>query len=164
MDQTPQSPPAAPTPQASETPGAAESGQAEVFDTKVVVLLREGLLAWQELNVTAFLVSGIATSAPGLVGEPYRDADGGTYLPMLRQPVLVMTATGEQLASARAKAAQRGIATAVYTRQLFSTGHDAANRAAVAAVAAEELDLVGLALRGPRNGVDRITKGARLHP
>lgn len=135
-----------------------------MFDTKVVVVLREGLLPWQELNVTAFLASGIAASAPGLVGEPYRDADGGTYLPMLRQPVLVMTATGEQLATARAKAAQREVPTAVYTRDLFSTGHDAANRAAVAAVAAADLDLVGLAVRGPRNAVDRITKGARLHP
>ncbi|TNM68528.1 DUF2000 family protein [Streptomyces sp. NP160] len=136
----------------------------EVFDTKVVIVLREGLLPWQELNVTAFLASGIAASAPGLVGEPYRDADGGTYLPMLRQPVLVMTATGEQLATARAKAARREVPTAVYTRELFSTGHDAANRAAVAAVAADDLDLVGLAVRGPRNAVDRITKGARLHP
>lgn len=135
-----------------------------MFDTKVVVVLREGLLPWQELNVTAFLASGVAASAPGLVGEPYRDADGGTYLPMLRQPVLVMTATGEQLATARAKAAQREVPTAVYTRDLFSTGHDAANRAAVAAVAAADLDLVGLAVRGPRNAVDRITKGARLHP
>ncbi|WP_232481374.1 DUF2000 family protein [Arthrobacter sp. YN] len=46
---------------------------------------------------------------------------------------------------------------------LFATGHDEANRAAVAAVAAPDLDLVGIALRGPRNVVDRIVKGARMH-
>lgn len=50
------------------------------FDTKVVVVLRHGLVPWQELNVTAFLMSGIATSEPGLTGEPYRDADGTEYL------------------------------------------------------------------------------------
>lgn len=134
------------------------------FDTKVVVVLRDDLAAWQELNVTAFLMSGIATSAPGLVGEPYRDADGSTYLPMLRQPVMVLSADGALLRSARSKAAARDdVALAVYTRELFSTTHDDANRAAVAAVSADDLDLVGIALRGPKNAVDRLVKGAAFH-
>jgi hypothetical protein len=30
------------------------------FDTKIKVILRKGLKPWQELNVTAFLMSGIA--------------------------------------------------------------------------------------------------------
>ncbi len=133
------------------------------FDTKVVVVLSDNLLPWQELNVTAFLMSAIATSAPGLTGEPYRDRDGNDYLPMLRQPVLVLTAGQELLAAARERALAREVPVALYTRDLFSTGHDEANRAAVAAVAAEDLDLVGIALRGPKNVVDRIVKGARMH-
>ncbi len=134
------------------------------FDTKVVVLLAADLAAWQELNVTAFLMSGIATSADGLVGEPYRDADGTTYLPMLRQPVIVLTGDSDALSRARAKAAARDdVALAIYTRELFGTSHDAANRAAVAAVTASDLDLVGIAVRGPRNVVDRVVKGATFH-
>jgi hypothetical protein len=83
---------------------------------------------------------------------------------MLRQPVMVMTADSVLLAKARGKAAARDdVSLAVYTRDLFGTGHDEANRAAVAAVRAAELDLVGIALRGPRNAVDRIVKGARFH-
>ncbi|WP_144877269.1 DUF2000 domain-containing protein [Microbacterium sp. 1.5R] len=134
------------------------------FDTKIVVLLDEGLAAWQELNVTAFLVSGITVSAPGLTGEPYRDGDGIHYLPMLRQPVLIMSASADLLRAVRAKSSSRDdTVAAVYTRELFATGHDAANRAAVAAVGSDDLDLVGIAIRGPRNAVDRMTKGARLH-
>jgi hypothetical protein len=134
------------------------------FDTKIVVVLREDLAAWQELNVTAFLIAGITTSAPDLVGEPYRDADGIEYLPMLRQPVIVLTGNADLLSRARAKAAAReDVALAIYTRDLFATMHDEANRAAVAAVPAEDLDLVGIALRGPRNVVDRIAKGAVFH-
>ncbi|MCA0294328.1 MAG: DUF2000 family protein [Actinobacteria bacterium] len=133
------------------------------FDTKVAVLLRDDLLAWQELNVTAFLMSAIATSEPDLVGEPYRDGDGNAYLPMLRQPVLVMTADAATLAAARTRALGRGMPLAIYTEDLFATGHDAANRAAVAGVPAEALNLVGVAVRGPRNGVDRVVKGASLH-
>lgn len=134
------------------------------FDTKVVIVLGEGLAVWQELNVTAFLMSGIATSEPSLTGEPYRDGDGTTYSPMLRQPVYVMTGDADLLRKARGKAAARDdITLAIYTRELFTTDHDEANRAAVAAVAADDLDLVGIALRGPRNAVDRIVKGARFH-
>ncbi|UVI36705.1 DUF2000 family protein [Brevibacterium spongiae] len=147
---------------AAPTPGAEPSVPVR-FDTKVVVVLRNDLQPWQELNVTAFLMSGIATSSEGLVGENYRDADGNDYLPMLRQPVMVMTADADKLKSIRSKALGRGIPTAVYTEELFSTGHDAANRAAVAEVPAEELNLVGVALRGAKNGVDRTVKGARMH-
>lgn len=134
------------------------------FDTKIAVLLRDDLLPWQELNVTAFLMSAIATSAGDIVGEAYEDADGQRYLPMLRQPVLVFSADAETLGSAHRKALDRSVPMAIYTRQLFSTGHDAANRAAVRAVATAELDLVGIALRGARNAVDRVIKGARMHP
>jgi hypothetical protein len=147
-----------------EHDAAAPADEPVRFDTRVVVALRDDLLPWQELNVAAFLMSGIATSAPDLTGEPYRDRDGNVYLPMLRQPVMVLSADAQQLATARAKALGRGLALAVYTYEMFSTGHDAANRATVAAVAAEDLDLVGIAVRGPRNGVDRIAKGMRKHP
>lgn len=134
------------------------------FDTRVAVLLRSDLLPWQGLNVTAFLMSGIVTSAQQLTGAPYLDADGNEYLPMLRQPVLVFSAELETLATARAKALERGMAVAIYTRDLFSTTHDEANRAAVETVPATALDLVGVAIRGPRNAVDRITKRASKHP
>ena len=143
---------------------APEIPAARRFDTKVVVVLAEGLVPRQELNVTAFLMSGIAISDEGLTGEPYRDADGVDYLPMLREPVLVMTGDGALLQEARRKAASRlDIALAIYTRELFATGHDEANRAAVAAVSSDDLDLVGIAVRGPRNAVDRVVKGARFH-
>jgi hypothetical protein len=34
----------------------------------------------------------------------------------------------------------------------------------VQAVAAGELNLVGVAVDGPRNAVDKVFKGAKLHP
>jgi hypothetical protein len=134
------------------------------FDTRIAVVLRDDLAPWQELNVTAFVVSGIATSEPGLVGEAYEDADARTYLPMLRQPVLVHVGDGEVLRHVHRRALERALPLAIYTAELFATGHDAANRAAVRVVPTDALDLVGVALRGPRNVVDRILKPARLHP
>jgi hypothetical protein len=52
----------------------------------------------------------------------------------------------------------------VYTDEMFTTGNDDDNRAVVIAVPAPELRLAGLAVYGPRNAVDRTTKGLALHP
>ncbi|WP_051947323.1 DUF2000 domain-containing protein [Streptomyces scabiei] len=141
------------------------SDQAPVrFDTKIAVLLRDDLETWQRLNVTSFLVSGIGPMIPEVIGDPYEDADGTAYLPMFRQPVLVFEGTKEVLKAARARALARALPRAVFTSDLFATGNDRDNRAAVRAVGAGELDLVGLAVYGPRNGVDKVVKGARMHP
>jgi hypothetical protein len=134
------------------------------FDTKIAVVLRDDLAVWQKTNVAAFLVSGIAGTVDGVVGEPYRDASGNEYLPMFVQPVLVYEADSAALRRAYARALERGVTPAVYTQELFATNHDEANRAAVAAVPAEELDLVGIAFRAERKVVDRVVDRLSLHP
>ena len=97
------------------------------------------------------------------MGEDYEDADGHRYLRLLGVPILVFEADAETLRTARARAVQRELPLAVYTREMFATGHDDANRAAVRAVAGAELDLVGVGLHGPKNAVDKVIKGARMH-
>ena len=134
------------------------------FDTKIVVAVRSDLPVWQKLNVTAFLASGVAAGVDDMVGKPYEDGSGNRYLEMFRQPVLVYTGPGEALAAARARAVARGMPAAIYTDDMFATGHDDANRAAVQAVAAESLSLAGIAVYGPRNAVDKVCKGLALHP
>ncbi|TDW15328.1 hypothetical protein EV650_6810 [Kribbella kalugense] len=133
------------------------------FDTKIAVLLRDDLAVWQRLNVTAFLVSGIAGTHPEVVGEPYEDADGTRYLPMFRQPVMVFEGSKEFMTTAHDRAVRREVEHAVFTQDLFATGNDRDNRAAVKAVATAELDLVGIAVYGPKNAVDKILKGATKH-
>jgi hypothetical protein len=133
------------------------------FDTKIAVVLRDDLAAWQKANVTAFLVSGIAGTVPGLVGEPYGDASGNEYLPMFVQPVLVYQADAPALRRAYERALGRDVSMAIYTADLFETGHDEANRAAVAGVSSDELDLVGIAFRAERRTVDKVVDGLRFH-
>jgi hypothetical protein len=134
------------------------------FETKIAVVLRDDLAGWQETNVTAFLVSGIAATVPGVVGEPYADASGNAYLPMFVQPVLIFQADAAGLRRAYERALSRSVTPAIYTQELFATGHDEANRAAVRSVAAEELDLVGIALRAEGKTVDKIVDRLRFHP
>jgi hypothetical protein len=135
------------------------------FDTKAAIVVRDDLLSWQRLNVTAFLTSGIVAAAgDGVVGEDYLDADGAHYLPLLVQPVLVYEAGAEKLATLRRRAAERDVPIAIYTNEMFSTGRDEDNRAAVRAVATTALDLVGIGLRAPHRDADAILRGLKRHP
>lgn len=132
------------------------------FDTKIKIILRDDLKPWEELNITAFLASGIA-SIEGVTGEPYEDADGNKYLPMSKQPVMILTASGDKIREVRQKAMDRNMAVAVYIKELFDTFNDEDNRAEVKKRRAEDLDLVGIGIRGPKNQLDRITKGIPMH-
>jgi hypothetical protein len=135
------------------------------FDTKLAVVVRDDLAAWQRLNVTAFLISGVVAAAgPEAVGEDYVDADENRYLPLLVQPVLVLEAGAAKLRTVRERAARREVPIALYTADMFATGHDAANRAAVRAVPAETLDIVGIALRAPHRDADAVLRGLSRHP
>ena len=135
------------------------------FDTKIAIVLDEGLASWQEVNVTAFLMSGIAATEPGLVGEPYFDATGNVYLRMCRQPIRVYAADGAELRRSYERAMTRQVERlAIFTRDLFLTPDDAANRAAVAVVPADELDFVGIALHADRKIVDKVVDKLRPHP
>jgi len=135
------------------------------FPTKIAVVIRDDLATWQRLNVTAFLMSGItATGLEDTVGPHYEDASGVQYLPMLRQPVMVFEASADGLKKAHRRALEREAELAIYTHELFSTGHDDDNRAAVKAVATDDLDLVGLAIRAPHRQADQILRGLKRHP
>lgn len=134
------------------------------FDTKIAIAVAEDLAAWQKLNVAAFLASAVAGGVPGVIGERYEDGSGHSYLPMFRQPVLIYAAGAQALDRVRGQATDRGMDVAVYIEEMFKTGHDEANRAAVLAVTAEEMSLAGVAVHGPKNAVDKVLKGLRLHP
>jgi hypothetical protein len=134
------------------------------FDTKIAVVVRDDLAGWQRLNVCAFLISGVTAAAgPGAIGEDYLDADGNRYLPLLVQPVLVFEAGAEKLKTVLERAARREVPIALYTTEMFTTGHDEANRAAVRAVAATDLDVVGIGLRAPHRDADAVLRGLERH-
>jgi len=133
------------------------------FDTKIAVVLREDLPVWQKLNVTAFTVSGIAGTVEGATGEPYEDGSGNRYLPMFKQPVMVFSADAPAIRRAYERARERNLVFSLFTEELFATGNDIDNRAAMKAVPAEDLRIVGMALRAEKKTVDKVLKGLSLH-
>ena len=133
------------------------------FDTKIAIVIRTDLQAWQKLNVAAFLTSGIAAAFPECIGEPYEDASGTTYHALIGQPILIYGADGPALTRALDRALTRSVKPAVYTEDMFKTTHDAANREAVRVVARTDLNLVGLAMRAERKVIDKIVDGLKFH-
>jgi hypothetical protein len=106
------------------------------FDTKVAIVVRDDLATWQRLNVTAFLMSGItARAGVDAIGEPYLDADGREYLPLLVQPVLVLAADRGKLHTVRERAQRREV----------------------------DLALVGLAVRASHRDADAVLRGLKRH-
>lgn len=134
-----------------------------MFDTKIAIVVREDLPAWQKLNVTAFLMSGIVGANPGIIGEPYKDIANNQHLSLSIQPVIVLAADAPTLVEIRRRALERKVATAIYIEEMFATGHDAANRAVFAEHGPDEPNVVGVALRAEKKVTDKITKGARMH-
>ncbi|WP_338811375.1 DUF2000 domain-containing protein (plasmid) [Agrobacterium leguminum] len=128
---------------------------------KIAVVLQIDLEPWQRLNVAAFTVSGVANGV-GAVGEDYHDASGNRYLPMFRDPVLVFGASSQELIRTMERARGREVRFSIFTRDLFQTFNDVDNRAAVAAVSANDLDVVGLAFRAERKTADKVLKGLNL--
>ena len=133
------------------------------FDTKIAVVIRADLEAWQKLNVASFLAGGIAAAFPECVGAPYEDGSATKYLSLIGQPILIYGADGPALSRALERALARNVRPALYTEDMFKTTHDEANRAAVKAVARGDLNLVGLALRAERKVVDKIVDGLKFH-
>ncbi|MCV9965787.1 DUF2000 family protein [Pararhizobium sp. BT-229] len=135
-----------------------------MFDTKFAIVLREDLAVWQKLNVTAFLTSGIVAEKPAIIGEPYRDAAGNVYNPLSIQPVIVLSADEKTIAAIHRRALEREVRTSLYVEEMFSTGHDAANREVFGQFGPDSAKVVGIALHADKKLTDKITKGAKMHP
>src|SRR5690349_8533117 len=101
----------------------APSGPAAEDTKKIAVVLQADLEPWQRLNVTAFLISGVAAQ-PHVVGERYLDASGNTYLPMLKDPVLVFGADSSEISRTIERGRSRQIEFSTFTRDLFNTFND----------------------------------------
>ncbi len=134
------------------------------FDTKIAIAVRHDLAQWQKLNVTAFLASAIAFGVPETAGKPYEDGSGNRYLEMFRQPVLVYAA--ERAAADRRAGAGHGAQPADDDLHRGAVQHRQRRRqpGRRAGRRRRRVNLVGVAVHGPRNAVDKVFKGAKLHP
>ena len=77
--------------------------------------------------------------------------------------MVVLTADQETLRRIHRRALDRAVITSAYIEEMFTAGHDAANREALSRFEPDTARLVGLALCAEKKLVDKNTKGARMH-
>ena len=133
-----------------------------MFDSKIVMVVRNFLKPWQELNVAAFLMSGIIGASPEIIGEPYKDLEGNLHLPLCQQPVVILYGHANTLRNIRMRANARGVITAVYIEEMFKTGNDSANRGVFSQHGSEMDNTVGIAFRAEKKLADKVSKGAKM--
>lgn len=114
--------------------------------------------------MTAFVVSGLGSDHPDLIGHPYVDGSGREELAKFGLPVLVYSGDRQALRRAFLRAVGRELTVSVYTDELFTTGNDVDNRAAVAAVPTEDLSVAGFGVAGEGKQVDKVFDRLELHP
>jgi hypothetical protein len=90
-------------------PLATPEARVATFDSKIAIVLRSDLATWQALNVTAFLTSGLAAAYPEMIGAPYRNACGHTFLALSVQPVIVLTGDLDLLRRIHKRAIERDV-------------------------------------------------------
>lgn len=135
-----------------------------MFDTKIAIVLRDDLASWQALNVTAFLAGGLVGKTADLIGAPYADKDNNQYNGLIRQPIMVLACDAPTIAKVHQRIITRELTCSIYIEEMFKTGHDEANRAVFSEFAPQDASVVGIALHADRKLVDKVTKGAKIHP
>ena len=130
---------------------------------RIAIVLRPDLPPWQALNVTAFLAAGIAADGADVLGEPYRDGSGRVYCRLFNQPVVVFQAPAARLRRLIVDAHDADVTLSVFSAGMSRTANDEDNRATIAGIATPDLDLLGLAVFGPRHRVAKLLDGVAKH-
>ncbi len=135
-----------------------------MHENKIAIIVRDDLMNWQKLNVTAFLASAVAIEFPELHGRHLVTASGKTYLPFIKQPVLVYKADDlNQMQRVFKRAKERELNIGIYSAPLFETMTEQDNLDATAKYTDDEQDLVGLIIYGESKRVNKAIDGLKFH-
>ncbi|HEY8931049.1 MAG TPA: DUF2000 domain-containing protein [Mucilaginibacter sp.] len=135
-----------------------------MYENKIAIIIRDDLKTWQKLNVTAFLAGAVAIEFPELHGRNLVTASGNTYMPFIKQPVLVYKADDlNQMQRVFKRAKERELHIGIYSSPLFETMTERDNLDATARFTDEEQDLVGIILYGENKKVNKAIDGLKFH-
>jgi len=135
-----------------------------MHEKKITIIIRDDLKTWQKLNVAAFLAGAVTIEFTELHGRHLVTASGNTYMPFIRQPVLVYKADDlNQMQRVFKRAKERELHIGIYSSPLFETMTEQDNLDATARITDDEQDLVGLILYGENKKVNKAIDGLKFH-
>jgi hypothetical protein len=129
------------------------------LETKIVIVLREGLAPHIAANAAAVLGLSIGGRLPQLLGADGKDASGGVHAGLNTHPVPVVTADADQIAELHGMARERDDVIVVGFTEVARRARDyGIYLDDLATTPAADLEYVGVALFGPRNRITALTK------
>ena len=135
------------------------------MDTKLVVVLREGLAVGSAVNAAVVLSLSLAGQVEAFMGAEGADASGQVHPGLNTHPVPVVTASAETLRELRVRAQQQPEVTTIAFSEVARQSREYGEYLSrLAGTAADDLVYVGLVLFGPRGPVTRLTRRLPLLP
>lgn len=135
------------------------------MDTKLVLVLREGLAPGPAANAAAVLSLSLAARVEAFMGADGTDASGTVHPGLNTHPVPVVTASAQSLRELRDQALQRPDLTVIAFSEVARESREYQEYLMrLAAASVEDIDYVGLVLFGPRGPVTKLTKRLPLLP
>lgn len=123
---------------------------------RCVIIVDSSLPAGRAANAAAVIALTIGQRHPALVGLPLLDASGGEHPGLIPIGIAVLAADGATLCAIREKGLASDCDIVDFPVQGQQTTDYGAFRDAVAQVAGEELQYVGIALVGARKPIGKI--------
>ncbi|WP_062055964.1 DUF2000 domain-containing protein [Aquimarina longa] len=134
------------------------------FENKIAIVINNGLLNWQKLNVASFLASSVAIKFPETHGKSFINASKSEYLPFIKQPILIYKADNQaQIDRAFSRAKQRELNIGIYTDSLFSTKNEEENHIEIGKLTDYNQTLVGIIIYGENKKVNKALNGLKFH-
>ena len=127
---------------------------------KCVLVIEDSMPRGLAANTAAILGITLGRQRPDLVGEDAADSAGNRHPGIIRTPVPVLSGEAEVFQALRRRLAEpefSDVAAVDFTDLAQSCRTYGAYIERMAAAAPEDLRYLGLALRGPRRQVDRLT-------
>jgi hypothetical protein len=132
---------------------------------KWVIAVDESLPAGRAVNAAVCVASATGANVRGLLGQDAVDADGSAHPGLPWAGCTILSATREQLAEIREKAARSdGVYVADMPAGAQATRVYDEYVAEVAGTSSGHLDYCAVGLVGPRNRVDKLVKRLSLLP
>lgn len=135
-----------------------------IYENKIAIVIRDNLKDWQKLNVVGFLASSVAIKFPETHGREFVNAVNCTYLPFIKNPMMIYAADSQQAINrAFKRAKERELSIGIYTSGLFATKCEEENLVEIAKYDDTNQDLVGIVIYGENRKVNKATDALKLH-
>jgi len=134
------------------------------FSKKMTIVLREDLTSWQLTNtighITAYL--GNKMSEPFDTGEFFVSKDGINFPRNSQFAVVALMATKEELKNLEAKLRDTNLSSIVYVKEMIDMIDDEELAAKLKTIEADQMDILGIGIFGPKDKLKELTGAMRL--